>query len=284
MPDASASAAAPCPAPPPPLPSKPASKLRWRLHFTLVASLPLVAAAIGLAQPEGTPALSSDPAGLLWVCLSSLGAFGAVLGLACLISKASAKDLLLTWRPRRWVVPLGLLYSIGLRVGPLIVYAMIALLAVASGAASPASVQRFFTQNSPHIERLLDLKAMGENSAYFWLNVTVVSVVIGGLREEFWRSAFIAGLRHLWPDLLERKSGQIACAAIAAVFFGIGHLPQGLFAAATIGLIGFGLGIAMVLHRSIWPSVVAHSALDAASMALVAFVVRHPNLMQHIGR
>lgn len=260
------------------------SKLRWRLHFALVAALPLIAAALGTARPEGTPALPGDPAGLLRVCLSNLVAFGVVIGLACLISKASSEDLLLAWRPRRWVVPLGLLYSIGLRIGPFIVCATIAAIAVLGGLASPAAVQHFFTRNSPHIERLVDLKALGEDSAYFWLNVTVVSVVIGGLREEIWRAAFIAGLGHIWPELCERKSGRIVCAAIAAVFFGIGHLPQGLFAAAMIGLIGFGLGVAMVLHRSIWPPVVAHSALDAASMALVAFMVRHPNLMQHIGR
>jgi membrane protease YdiL (CAAX protease family) len=89
------------------------------------------------------------------------------------------------------------------------------------------------------------------------------------LREELWRSAFLAGMRALWPERFGSRVGQIAAAAVAAVIFGIGHLAQGVIGAGAATLLGFGLGVIMVLHRSIWPAVIAHGAFDATTMALL---------------
>ncbi len=55
----------------------------------------------------------------------------------------------------------------------------------------------------------------------------LVSFLVGGLREELWRSSFIAGLRALWPRAFDSENGGILAAGIAALFFGVGHLPQG---------------------------------------------------------
>jgi len=38
-------------------------------------------------------------------------------------------------------------------------------------------------------------------------------------------------------------------------------------------LLGFGLGVIMVLHRSIWPAVIAHGMFDATSLALLPWLV-----------
>jgi len=60
---------------------------------------------------------------------------------------------------------------------------------------------------------------------------------------------------------------------VAAVIFGLGHLPQGVLAVAMTGLLGFGLGVIMVLHRSIWPAVIAHGMFDATSLALIPWAL-----------
>jgi hypothetical protein len=121
----------------------------------------------------------------------------------------------------------------------------------------------------------MDVQALSHNPVYFLLMVVLVSWVIGGLREELWRSSFLAGLRSLWPRVFASNGGGIAGAAVAALFFGVGHIPQGLLAAATITVVGFLLGVIMTMHRSIWPSVVAHGLFDSASMVLIVWVLPH---------
>jgi len=44
---------------------------------------------------------------------------------------------------------------------------------------------------------------------------------------------------------------------------------QGPVAVGLTTLLGFGLGVIMVLHRSIWPAVIAHGMFDATSLALL---------------
>jgi membrane protease YdiL (CAAX protease family) len=39
------------------------------------------------------------------------------------------------------------------------------------------------------------------------------------------------------------------------------------------GLLGFGLGVIMILHRSIWPAVIAHGMFDATSLALLPWAL-----------
>ncbi|MBM3841498.1 MAG: CPBP family intramembrane metalloprotease [Verrucomicrobia bacterium] len=47
------------------------------------------------------------------------------------------------------------------------------------------------------------------------------------------------------------------------------HSMQGPVAVGLTTLLGFGLGVIMVLHRSIWPAVIAHGMFDATSLALL---------------
>jgi membrane protease YdiL (CAAX protease family) len=99
-----------------------------------------------------------------------------------------------------------------------------------------------------------------------------VSFVVAGLREELWRSGVLAALRALWPTWFGSKPGEIAAVGIAAAIFGIGHAAQGAVAMAAAGLLGFGLGAIMVLHRSIWPAVIAHGFFDAATLAALPWL------------
>ena len=50
-------------------------------------------------------------------------------------------------------------------------------------------------------------------------------------------------------------------------------------AVGLITVVGFLLGVIMTVHRSVWPSVVAHGLFDAASLAALPFVmpyIQHP--------
>ena len=47
------------------------------------------------------------------------------------------------------------------------------------------------------------------------------------------------------------------------------HLRMGALAAVLAGILGLLLGIIMVLHKSIWPAVIAHGLFDATNLALL---------------
>ena len=275
-------AAPPLESPPPhplaaPVPGKSVSKLRWSIHLALMAAVPLVAGFAGLLSHAEGPALTHTVRGLLTVCAFEAAFVAVPLGLAWLASRATRDDLLLRWRPGPWVLPLGAVYSIVIRICVAVVMAVAIVIVMVSTGASGAHVQEFVVSHRPQVEKLVDINALSENSTYFWLSVVLVSFVIGGLREELWRSSFLAGLRSIWPKAFASTRGGIAAAGVAALFFGAAHYPQGVLAAGMISVIGFLLGSIMVLHRSVWPSVVAHGLFDAASVALLPWAMRHMN-------
>ncbi len=49
---------------------------------------------------------------------------------------------------------------------------------------------------------------------------------------------------------------------------------QGWLAVGLTGLLGLGLGLIMVLHRSIWPALIAHGYFNATSFALIPWAMR----------
>lgn len=234
-----------------------------------MASLPIIAGFAGNASRGGGPALTDNVWGLLTVTAYELLFFAAIFGLAWLFSRATRDDLLMRWRPGYWVIPLGVVYSVVIRmaVGAVLVFCTLVYVAVTH--ASMASVQAFSQANQPKVGALLDVNALAHNPVYFWLLVAVVSPVVGGLREEIWRSSFLAGLRSLFPEAFASDRGGIFGAGVAALFFGLGHYPQGWLAMGMITIVGFLLGVVMTVHRSIWPSVVAHGVFDATSMGLL---------------
>jgi membrane protease YdiL (CAAX protease family) len=235
-------------------------------------------------KPAG-PALSHSARGLLNVCASQLLFFGLVFGLAWLFSRAKWDLLLLRWRGGLWPVPLAVLYSIALRFGVgIIVTAGYALFLALRGSA-PEEIGSAMMNNRPQVETLVDMAALRDDPAYFWLSITLVSFVLAGLREELWRSAFLAGLRTLWPRRFSSTPGQILAVGVGAVFFGIGHLPMGPLAVVMTALLGFGLGVIMVLHRSIWPAVITHGMFNAATFAILPWLTEKlPELQKSLGQ
>jgi membrane protease YdiL (CAAX protease family) len=277
---------APPPLPPavavPPPCGESVSKIRWGIHWAIMAALPLVAGFAGAASHGGGPALGHSVRGLLTVCGTEMLFFAGAFALAWLASRATKDDLLLRWRPGFWVVPLGVLYSVAIRLAAGIVVGIGLVFFFVSTHASPAEIQNFTTANRPKVETLVDVQALAHDPLYFWLTVGLVSFVVAGLREELWRSSFLAGLRSLWPRTFASHRGGIAGAGVAALFFGAGHIPQGLLAVAAVTVVGFLLGVIMTLHRSVWPSIVAHGLFDAASMALLPWAVQQMQDLQRM--
>jgi len=268
------------PVPPRILEAKPINRWRWWVHLILITSYILVVAVVGLARNKSDhPALSHTASGLLIVCTVELLSFGIVFGMAWLASRASVDDLLLRWRKNVMPVLFGAAYSIGLRVVVGILTALIAVVLLATHLMTTDSLRDFSEKNRPGIENAVDVAALRDNPTYFWLTLTLVRFVVAGLREELWRSSFLAGMRALWPRQFGSTGGQVWAVIIAAIIFGLAHLSMGILAALFAGVLGLGLGLIMVFHRSIWPAVIAHGLFDATSMALIPWATE---LMRHM--
>jgi membrane protease YdiL (CAAX protease family) len=260
--------------------AKPISRVRWAIHLILITSYLLIVAVVGLGRNKPQePALSHTATGLLLVCAVELLSFGLFFGLAWLASRASRDDLLLRWRMNVMPVLLGAGYSIGLRVAVGLVTAVISIALIAARVMTADSLQDFMLKNRPGIENAVDVAALRDNPAYLWLTLTVVSFVVAGLREELWRSSFLAGMKAVWPRQFGSTLGQVCAVVIASIIFGLAHVSMGVLAALMAGLLGLCLGLIMVFHRSIWPAVFAHGFFDATSMALIPYALE---LMKHL--
>src|SRR5262245_60821950 len=261
---------------PPPSVPKSASRLRWGIHVLIIAAYPIIAGVLSAQRdPSSAAALSSSTRGLLMVCAMHLVFFGCIFGLAWLASRASRDDLLLRWRPGWWVLPLGLAYSVSLRILLAVVALVVVVVLLAMGVVTTQTLADFQATNRPKFEAIVDVAALRENPLYFWLTLTLVSFVLAGFTEELWRSAFVGGLRALWPRGFGSKRGQLGAVAIASISFGLGHLGQGWLAVGLATLLGIGLGTIMVVHRSIWPAVIAHGMFDATTFGLLPWAMQH---------
>ncbi len=240
----------------------------------IIAAFPLAVGIVGLHRANAAqPALGHGPANLLQISGVELLGFCLIFGLAWLFSRATVDDLLLRWRHGIWPIPLGIGYSVALRIAIGIAVTLIATFLLLTRTVTQQQLQTFLSANRPDVEALVDVSALKENPLYFWLTVTLVSFVLGGLREELWRAAFLAGMGHAWPRQFQSMAGKISAALLAAAVFGMGHTMQGPVAVLVTGGLGFGLGLIMLLHRSIWPAVIAHGMFDATSMALLPWAL-----------
>ncbi len=275
--DSTPSVPPPVPSGPPPVPpARPAvAAWRWWIHLLVIGSYPVLIGVLSLFQPEGAssgPALGTSVAELLWVSAVTLGTFGIIFALGWAASRATADDLRLRWRSGWWPWPLGLAYSVGLRL-----LAGLAVLALAGVLMLTGQVKReefsdFITDNRPQVEAVVSVGSLADNPVYYVLSLTLISFVVAGLREELWRSATFAALEKLFPLWGARWSGKAAFVLLTALVFGLGHLPQGWLAVMLTGVLGLGLGTIIMVHRSIWTAVIAHGFFDAVSLALLPYV------------
>jgi membrane protease YdiL (CAAX protease family) len=252
------------------------TRSRWRIHLMLLTGYILAVALLGVGR-SGTraAALSHTAGGLLSVCALELLVFGLIFGLACFASRATTDDLLLRWHGTFQPVLWGLGYSVALRLALALLVIALAIGLVATRIMSPDSLRDFLSTNRPGVERIVDVASMRDNPAYFWLTLTFVSFVVAGLREELWRSAFLAGMKTLWPQRFGSPAGQTLAVLICATVFGLGHAAMGPLAVCLAGLLGVGLGLIMIFHRSVWPAIFAHGIFDATSMAMLPWIMAH---------
>jgi len=252
------------------------SRGRWSIHLLLITAYILVTGLLGLGRRGTNVAiLSRTTGGLLWVCALELLVFGVVFVMAWLASRATRDDLLLRWKGKIKPVLLGAGYSVALRLALALLVIAMSIGLVVSHIMTPDSLKDFFSANRPGVERIIDVAAMRNDPVYFWLTLTVVSFVVAGLREELWRSAFLAGMRGLWPQHFSSRVGQVLAVIICSVIFGFGHLAMGPLAVCFAGVLGVGLGLIMIFHGSIWPAVIAHGLFDATSMAMLPWAMAH---------
>ena len=239
--------------------------------MVVLGGYPLLGLLVRFASGRAShgPALSSRVGGLLFVSGTELLFFLVLFVVAWLASRASREELMWTWRPGWWVVPLGAGYSIAIRFGLVLVATFVIAILAVTHVVTPEKAQQYVNVNRPDVESMVSVPAMRHDPAYYWLTLTLVSFVVAGLREEMWRAGVLAPMRALWPRAFGSRIGQCAAMAIIAVAFGAMHLRMGVLAAVGAGILGFFLGLIIVLHKSIWPAVIAHGLFDATTMALL---------------
>lgn len=257
------------------IPQPVVSRRRWWIHLILIGGYFAVHIPLAFFDVRRTPLLTSTARGFLIVSSAEIIVFSLIFGLGCLASRASRDDLLLRWRPGIWVVPLGIGYSVAIRVAVGCAFFIILFFLLGSGLLTVHSVRDFAVARRPNVEKLVDVSALRNNPAYFWLTLTVGSFIVAGLREELWRSGTLAAMRALWPNKFAGRNGQFIAISLIAVVFGAGHLKMGIAAAVVAGFLGILLGAIMVLHRSIWPAVIAHGMFDATTFALLPRIFEH---------
>ena len=259
---------------PPPIPTttfRETPRWRWLIHLFVIGSYPALGLFFRTASGRVAqgPALSGNVRGLLVVSAAEIIVFSIFFAVACLISRASREQLMLRWRPGWWVMPLGIGYSVALRIGLIVIAVAVMAVVAATQTVTPEKVQEYVSANRPDVEALVSVPAMRSNPAYYWLTITLVSFVVAGVREEMWRAGTLAAMRALWPRAFGSTLGQCFAIALIAVAFGAMHLRMGVLAAVGAGLLGLMLGIIIILHKSIWPAVIAHGVFDATTLALL---------------
>lgn len=245
------------------------SRWRWWVHLALIGGYILPVIPLAFFEARHRPSLTGTAQSLLWVCGIEIVFFSIVFSLGWFASRASREQLLLNWRPGWAVIPLGIGYSIAIRVAIAIPISVVVVVLLATGLVSQEVLQRFVDNSGPDVGAIVDLSAMQNDPVYFWLTLTLSSFVVAGVREEMWRAGTLAAMKALWPALFADRNGQIAAIAIIAMVFGLAHLGMGPLAAVMATFLGLLLGIIMVMHRSIWPAVMAHGFFDATTFALL---------------
>ena len=251
---------------------------RWFMSLLLVGFYPVFVSLLGKIRPQHGgdkgAALPSSVRGLVLYSLLELGIFGVFWLLGWLFSRATKDELLLRWRGGIKPVLQGFGYALALRLGLVVVIAFVATLFLTITGTDPKHLAQFMQQNQPKTDSLFPPGALS-NPLYLIVMVTLLSFVVAGVREEFWRNATMASLRHLFPSHWSDNARWIVAIGLSSVVFGLGHVYQGGLGVVFTSILGAGLGWVTWRHRSIWPSVFAHGFIDATSFLAAAYAATH---------
>lgn len=246
----------------------------WWVHTLVLAAYPVGMGLMGFFMTRGSfegTVLPTQMGPLLKALLVEMGLFLVVFGAAWAASRARLDALRLRWKDGFLPVVRGVGYSVLLRVAIGIVVTVVVQVALLLGN-DPKKLKETI---QPKTELIVDAQVLVERPAYLLVNLTLVSFVVAGFREELWRAGVLAGAERLFPDSLKTRGGQFAAVAVIALIFGFGHLPQGLGAVGITSVLGLGLGWILLRHQSIWDAVLAHGFFNATTLFLIYLMEKH---------
>ncbi len=253
----------------------------------VLGTLPILLKHLGGISLDTQSVLPSTTRELGWVAAENLGLFFVLLLLAWIAARPSPGDLFLSGGVRipgrtlssYWLLPLGILYSIGVRIPVSLCLGMAIGVAYLLNHGDPAALQAY----RPKIEEVIDPSALAD-PLYFFLTLTLLSFVVAGFREELWRTAVLVGLLRILPSGWQGRKGWLLVLTVSSLVFGLGHLPQGPAGVLATTILGFLLGGITLYHRSLWLAVLAHGFFDAASFAILRLVQQYGLLDQMLGK
>lgn len=240
----------------------------------------------GSAAEHG-PALGSSAGEILTLVAVQMTFFLFLFGIFLFLTRLTRKEMGLVWQDRRGgfagrfliSFPIGIGYSLALRIGLGIIVMVIVLILSSMGIISEDDTSNL----APNIDSLVDAEALSNDPLYMVMNLTVVSFVFAGFREELWRGASLAALKKLFPKRAHSKGFQVLLVCLLALVFGVGHIPQGIMGVALTTLLGVGLGLIQVFHKSIWEATMAHAFFNATSFLLMPLLPRLMEMMESQG-
>ena len=263
---------------PPPATRRPKPWTRWLAAFLILTFYPLRVGMISYLShtDEAGPMLSTNLQTLMASMMVELAFFGLLFLGAWACCRPTAHQLFFR-KDKLWRTMLfSFGFSIGLRMAvAVMVLGVIAVVALAQGA-WPEDLSGFRAD----IDAVVDSKELAENPWYLVMNMTFVSFIVAGFREELWRAGMLAALMVMFPRSRNSVTGRLVIIVIVAVVFGLGHLPQGLGGVCLTGLLGAGLGIVMVWRWSIWEAALAHGFFNAASFSMLYVIARYPEALK----
>lgn len=224
----------------------------------------------GSRSPDDEAVLPGTVPRLLMVCGLELGLFTICFALALWLGKLPRRHLLLRWPRTWWLWPRAVGWSLALRLAVgFLLGAVLVIWQMTSGTAL-----QNLDQFRPKVEAMVNVDAL-RDPLYLFLSLTLVSFVLAGAREELWRAAMIGFLGESFPRLFGGKWGPWLAVFPVALLFGLAHLTQGWMGVAATGVLGIGLGVVMLLHRSVWDAVLAHGFFNATTFAILPLIADH---------
>jgi membrane protease YdiL (CAAX protease family) len=247
---------------------------RWWVATILIGSSPLLASLMGGARrsTEG-PMLPKTVLGLLIFCAIQMAAFGVVWGIAWLFARPNRDELRMRlhniWKAIGW----GVIYSVGMRlaIALIAIYALVVLSLLGFDA---KELTKLAQQSGEGAQKAFAPAMANTSLVYKFLMISLVSFVVAGLREELWRTFTLTGLQKICPQnwSVTQKNG--VALVVSSVFFGLGHVYQGVTGVVLTTFLGLVLGGVVLRHKSIWPAVIAHGCFDAVSFIALALVLK----------
>ena len=263
---------------PPPLP--PASEAPtlpfWRRASALIllVGYPLLLTVIstaldhaGLKAPKGATLLPAELADLWISAAENLIVFGVWFAAAAWLGHLHPRQLHADRRPKPSAILWGLGWSIALRLAlAALLFLVIGIILITYGIKDLDA--DFIQRLRPRVENLVSPESL-RSPWYLFTNLTLVSFVLAGLREELWRAGMIAAGINLLPTRWKGTRGQVLLVLASSIVFGLAHLPQGWGGVVMTGVLGLGLGSILLVHRSLWIAVLAHGFFDASTFVVL---------------